>query len=200
MERNFSEALKHRRSYYAITNQSPIADEEITRIVNTAITHVPSAFNSQSTRIVLLLGKHHRRLWNIVKETLRKLVPPEAFGKTEEKIARAFAGGYGTALFFEDDSVVEGLQKAFPAYKENFPGWSAQTSAMHQLAVWTMLEDAGLGASLQHYNPLIDDEVRREWKLPEHWKLVAEMPFGLPSEEPGKKEFQPLEERVRVFR
>ena len=30
---------------------------------------------------------------------------------------------------------------------------------MLQLVVWTALEAEGLGATLQHYNPLIDDEV-----------------------------------------
>ena len=108
--------------------------------------------------------------------------------------------GYGTVLFFEDQKVVKGLQEAFPAYQENFPGWSLQTSAMHQLAIWVMLEDVGFGASLQHYNPLIDEEVRRAWDLPEHWHLIAEMPFGLPLGKPGEKEFQPLEERVRIFK
>ena len=107
---------------------------------------------------------------------------------------------YGTVLFFEDQKVVKGLQEAFPSYQENFPGWSLQTSAMHQLAVWVMLEDVGFGASLQHYNPLIDDEVRRAWNLPAHWHLIAEMPFGVPVNQPGEKEFQPLEERIKVFK
>lgn len=102
--------------------------------------------------------------------------------------------------FFEDTDVVRGLQQQFPAYAGNFPVWSEQTSAMHQLAVWTMLEDAGLGASLQHYNPLIDDEVRKRWSLPGEWKLVAQMPFGTPAGEPGEKTFKPLDERIRVFR
>ena len=43
-----------------------------------------------------------------------------------------------------------------------------------------------------------NDEVRRAWNLPEHWHLIAEMPFGLPIGKPGEKEFQPLEERVRI--
>ena len=46
MEKSFKEALKHRRTYYAITNQSPISDKEIEEIINFAVTHVPSAFNS----------------------------------------------------------------------------------------------------------------------------------------------------------
>lgn len=200
MKRTFNEALKHRRSYYAITNQSPISDAEIENMVDLAVTHVPSAFNSRSTRVVLLLGENHHKLWSIVKETLRKIVPPETFKSTEEKIDHSFASGYGTVLFFEDKSVVKGLQEAFPLYQDRFPGWSLQTSAMHQFAVWTMLEDAGLGASLQHYNPLIDEEVRRTWQLPEAWELISQMPFGLPAGEPGPKEFGDLTSRVKVFK
>lgn len=200
MKRTFTEALKNRRTYYSISNQSPISDGEIEQIVNFAVTHVPSSFNSQSTRVVLLLGDSHQKLWGIVKDTLKKIVPAEAFVKTEEKINHSFAAGYGTVLFFEDQTVVKGLQDAFPSYQENFPGWSLQTSAMHQLAVWTMLEDAGFGASLQHYNPLIDAEVRRTWNLPETWNLIAQMPFGTPLGDPGAKEFQPLESRVKIFK
>ena len=164
MERTFSEALKNRRTYYSITDQSPIPDQEIECIINLAVRHVPSAFNSQSTRVVLLLGKSHKKLWNIVRDALRKIVPGEAFAKTEEKIDNSFACGYGTVLFFEDQKVVKGLQEAFPSYQENFPGWSLQTSA------------------------------------PAHWHLIAEMPFGVPVNQPGEKEFQPLEERIKVFK
>lgn len=199
MEKSFMEALKHRRTYYGITNQSPISNKQIEELVDFAVTHVPSAFNSQSTRVVLLLGENHRKLWQIVKDTLRKIVPAEAFKATEAKIDGSFACGYGTVLFFEDQTVVKGLQDMFSAYKDNFPVWSSQTSAMHQLAIWTLLEDAGLGASLQHYNPLIDEEVRRTWNLPESWSLIAEMPFGLPVSEPGEKEYKPLADRVKVF-
>ena len=120
MERTFSEALKNRRTYYSITDQSPIPDQEIECIINLAVRHVPSAFNSQSTRVVLLLGKSHKKLWNIVKDALRKIVPGEAFAKTEEKIDNSFACGYGTVLFFEDQKVVKGLQEAFPSYQGIF--------------------------------------------------------------------------------
>lgn len=200
MERNLKEALKHRRSYYAIGNRSTIPDDEIEEILDLAVLHTPSAFNSQSTRMVLLLKDHHKRFWEIVKETLKNIIKPAAFSVTEAKIDKSFAAGYGTVLFFEDRSVVEGLQKALPLYHEKFPLWSQQTSAMHQLVVWTMLEDAGLGASLQHYNPLIDEQVIAELKLPENWELVAQMPFGLPLEPPQKKEFKPLCDRMRVFK
>ena len=62
-----------------------------------------------------------------------------------------------------------------------------------------MLEDAGMGASLQHYNPLVDDEVRAAWNLPLHWMLIAQMPFGVPVTRPGSKEVMPLFERVFAF-
>ena len=200
MKRTFAEALEHRRTYYSISSDSPVQDEEVVHIIRTAVKYVPSAFNSQTTRVVLLLDEEHRKLWDIVKETLKNRISSEAFAKTEEKIDGCFACGHGTILYFEETAIVKDMQKAFPSYSENFPTWSEHTSAMHQLAIWTMLEDVGLGASLQHYNPLIDEAVRRTWDLPGSWKLIAEMPFGTPVAEPGEKEFEDLSERVKIFR
>lgn len=200
MDKPFKEVVKHRRSYYSITDQSPLSDKEIEEIIDFVVTYMPSAFNSQSTRIVLLLGEHHTKLWNIVKDELRSILPPEVYMNTEAKIDGSFASGYGTVLFFEDESVVKNLQESFPLYQDRFPEWSLQTSAMHQLAVWCMLEEAGFGASLQHYNSLIDEKVRHTWNLPAHWAFIAEMPFGVPLQQPGEKVIQPLEERVKVFK
>ena len=135
-----------------------------------------------------------------MKRTLQAIVPAEAFVATEQKIDRSFASGYGTVLYYEDTTVVRKLQEQFPTYADNFPIWSEHTSAMHQLAVWTMLEDAGFGASLQHYNPLIDKEVREQWDLPAAWRLIAQMPFGTPGGEPQEKSFKPWEERIRIFK
>ncbi|WP_178791687.1 nitroreductase family protein [Bacteroidaceae bacterium] len=199
MTKSFKEALKGRRTFYQIDNKSTLSDKEIRDIIRFAVEHVPSAFNSQTTRVVLLTGKAHEKLWTIVKDTLRKLVPADAFSKTQQKIDGSFSCGYGTILYFEDMSIVRSLQEKFPTYKDNFPIWSEQTSAMHQLAIWTMLEDAGLGASLQHYNPLIDDEVRKAWSLPDDWKLIAQMPFGTPTAQPGPKDVMSLDKRVFEF-
>lgn len=200
MDRNLKEALQHRRSYYALSPEAPVSDSQIEQIMRFAVKHIPSAFNSQSTRLVLLLHEHHEALWKIVERALRAIVPEDAFARTKEKIDRAFASGYGTVLFYEDTAVVRDLQQNYPLYAGNFPVWSEHTSAMHQLAVWTMLEDAGFGASLQHYNPLIDKEVRERWSLPAEWRLIAQMPFGLPAGEPGEKTFSPVDARIRIFR
>ena len=200
MDKSLKEALKDRHSFYAISSKSPVSDEEIEKIIDWAVTYVPSAFNSQSTRIVLMLGEQHTKLWKIVKDTWKKVVSADAFQTTETKIDTSFASGYGTVLFFEDREVVKKLQEAFPTYREKFPVWSQHTSAMHQIAIWMMLEDAGFGASLQHYNPLIDEEISVTWDLPENWDLVAQMPFGLPLQVPQKKEMEPLTERIKVFK
>jgi len=197
---SFKEALKNRRSIYSIKGESPVSDGEIKEILSFALLNVPSAFNSQSTRLVLLLGAHNKKLWDITLNILKNIVPPAGFAKTEEKINGCFSCGYGTVLFFEDTAVVKGLQEKFPAYKDNFPVWSEHTNAMHQLAVWTMLEDAGLGATLQHYNPLIDEEVKKTWNIDAVWKLRAQMPFGAKTAEPGPKDFSPLEPRLKIFK
>lgn len=200
MKKSIEESLSARRSYYAIGSKPTISDKEIEQIMDFALTNVPSAFNSQSTRLVLLLGENHAKLWNITKDILRSIVPGESFEATERKINSSFASGYATVLFYEDMNVVTGLQNNFPLYADNFPVWAEQTSAMHQLVVWTMLEQAGMGASLQHYSPLIDLQVAAHWAIPESWKLIAQMPFGNPLQEPAPKTMEPLSERLKVFK
>lgn len=193
------EAIKNRRTIYSIADSSPISDDAIKEIIDFAVENVPSAFNSQTTRVVLLLGKEHRQLWKMALDGLRKIVPAEAFASTEVRIG-SFAAGYGTILYFEEQETVKNLQTNFPLYAHNFPIWSEQTSAMHQFAIWTMLEERGLGASLQHYNEVIEEEVMKHWSFSKSWKLIAQMPFGKPTAEAGEKSFLPLDERVIVLK
>jgi hypothetical protein len=191
-------AFEKRRSIYSLGKTKTVSEQKIREIVETAVKHVPSPFNSQSARVVLLFGSESERFWGIVREALRAVVPPEAFEKTEEKI-RSFDAGFGTVLFFEDQSVVTGLQERFALYADNFPIWSLQSNGMLEFAVWTSLADVGVGASLQHYNPLVDEGVRKAWDIPASWKLLAEMPFGSIEAAAGDKEFLPLTDRIRVF-
>ena len=199
MSKDFLKAVADRRTFYGISKESVIPDARIKEIIDHAVKHTPSAFNSQSARVVLLLGNHHDKLWNITKESLRKIVPADKFSSTEEKI-NSFFNGYGTVLFFEDNSVIESLQQQFATYKDNFPIWSQQSNVMHQFVIWTALEIEGFGVSLQHYNELIESDVKKEWSIPANWKLIAQMPFGKPTAQPGEKQFQPLEERIKVFK
>lgn len=199
MKKDFNAAVAERRSFYGISKEAVVSDDKIREIIEHAVKYTPSAFNSQSARVVLLLGQQHDKLWDIAMEALRKIVPADKFKPTEDKI-NSFKNGYGTVLFFEDNSVVEGLQAQFPLYKDNFPVWSQQSSGMHQFVVWTALEIEGFGVSLQHYNELIEAEVKNEWSIPSNWKLIGQMPFGKPTSQPDEKQFKPLEERIRVFK
>ena len=199
MTKNFYEAIEGRRSHYAISNEEIVSDDKIEEIIQHAIKYTPSAFNSQTARVVLLLDKHHTKLWDITKEALRKIVPAENFAPTNEKID-AFNAGYGTILFFEDNNIVENLQKEFPLYKDNFPIWSKESSGMHQFNIWTSLGLNGYGASLQHYNELIEEQIKEEWNIPDGWEMRAQMPFGKPISHPGEKEFQPVEDRIMVYK
>lgn len=199
MSKDFFTAVADRRTFYGISKESMVSDDRIKEIIEHAVKHVPSAFNSQSARVVILLGDHHDKLWDITKDSLRKVVPAEQFSSTEDKI-NSFKSGYGTILFFEDNSVVEALQQQFPLYKDNFPIFSQQASGMHQFVIWTGLEVEGFGVSLQHYNELIESDIKKEWGIADSWKLIAQMPFGKPTAEPGEKQFKPLEERVKVFK
>ena len=200
MEKSFMDAVRGRRTYYAIGKEQVVDIERIQNIVNEAVKHVPSAFNSQSARVVVLFGEQHNRLWDIVKAELKKIVPADKFQATEEKINGAFRSGYGSILYFEDMNVVAGLQQQFPAYKENFPVWSNQSSGMLQFTIWTALEMEGLGVSLQHYNPVIDEAVKAEWDIPDNWKLIAQLPFGKPLSQPDQKDYLPTEERVKIYK
>ncbi len=198
MASDYRSAIKRRRSYYEISAKSTVSDQEIKEILDYAVLNTPSAFNSQSARVVLMLADQHKKMWEIVRASLRKLVEPDKFGPTDAKI-NGFAAGYGTILFYEDQAVVERLQRDFPLYREMFPGFSMNSTGMLQHVVWVMLRDAGLGASLQHYGNLVEKELAKTWSLDAHWRLIAMMPFGVPLSEPGPKEQVPLDQRIKVF-
>ncbi|MCW0323403.1 hypothetical protein NB714_004264 [Pantoea dispersa] len=174
---DFISLAKKRRSVYALGKNVLISQYEIAGLIKDAVKQAPSAFNSQSSRVVILFGRDHGILWNMTREKLRKIVPPENFQSTAERIS-SFADSAGTVLFFEDQDTVKLLQEQYPGYAENFPVWSEQSSGMAQYAVWLALAEKGIGANLQHYNPLIDEEVHTGWNVPASWKLRAQMNFG----------------------
>ena len=69
-------------------------------------------------------------------------------------------------MFFEDETVVDGMKQKFSLYADKFPVWALQSDAMLQYTLWVALEAEGLGANLQHYNPIIDERVAAQWNLP----------------------------------
>ncbi|MCX8747390.1 nitroreductase family protein [Snodgrassella sp. B3800] len=192
------EAIEKRRTQYALGKNITQEQEEITALIEQAVKLSPSAFNSQSSRVVVLFNQQSEKFWHIVMNELRAIVPANKFAPTEAKI-NGFAAGIGTILFYEDLQTIAGLQQQYPSYAEQFPIWSEQGSGIAQFAVWTALANAGIGASLQHYNPLPDAAAAKEWQIPDSWKLRAMMPFGSNEAPFPEKTFIDDTERFKVF-
>ena len=190
--------IKQRRTIYAVGKNVALTPEQIESVIKEAVNHSPSAFNSQTSRIVTLFGESHLQFWNVVRETLRKIVPDAAFEGTNAKI-NSFAAGYGTVLFYEDQDVVKSLQEQFALYADNFPVWSEHSSAIAQFAVWTVLSEQNIGASLQHYNPIVDAEIAEIFDIPANWKLRAQLVFGSIEAPAGEKTFMAEADRFKTF-
>ena len=195
---SFLDHIKQRRTIYAVGKNVALTPEQIESVIKEAVNHSPSAFNSQTSRIVTLFGESHLQFWNVVRETLRKIVPEAAFEGTNTKI-NSFAAGYGTVLFYEDQDVVKSLQEQFALYADNFPVWSEHSSAIAQFAVWTALSEQGIGASLQHYNPIVDAEIAEIFDIPANWKLRAQLVFGSIEAPAGEKTFMAEADRFKTF-
>ena len=200
MSRTFIEAISHRRSNYLLENISPVSTAHILDTIDTILSVVPSPFNAQSARVVVLFGEQHLALWDIVEQELKSRIPSDIFDKTRQKLHNAFRSGFGTILIYEDEATLDKLRIDTPDYAENVSRWSEQSSGMLQFALWTALEDMGFGASLQHYNPLIDKAVSERWLIDKSWRLIAQMPFGLPKDNPSPHiQKTPIHQRRLVF-
>lgn len=192
------QAFDERRSIYALGNELPVAAQAIVNMAERVLLHTPSAFNSQSSRLVVLFGAEHHKFWDIAEEKLRETIGDGDFSGSQKKMD-SFRAAAGTVLFYEDKKVTESLQQQYALYADRFPVWAQQTSAMHQYAMWTELRTLDVGASLQHYNPLVDADVATAFAIPDSWELVAQMPFGNIVAPADEKTYQPLNERMKVY-
>ena len=147
---NFQSLLEKRRTIYQLGKDVTLSKDEITSMIKKAVSEAPSAFHSQSSRVVVLLGEEHTKVWDITEAQLRNIVPADQFEPTKARID-GFRAAFGTVLFYEDQNVVKGLQEQFPLYAANFPKWSQESTAIAQYAVWLLLAESDIGASLQHY-------------------------------------------------
>lgn len=185
-----TESLKARRSYYAINRELPVSIEQVVDLIKELTELVPDAYNMKSSRVVIVYGDEQDELWNTIYDVFG--------GKVPRSKIDSFRAGSGTILYFYDRKAVEAFQKQFPTYADNFPVWASQSSGMLQLSIWSGLRELNIGASLQHYNPVIDRAVKELFNLPEEYVLVAEMPFGGIAEEPAPKDKEDITKRVTI--
>jgi hypothetical protein len=196
----YIDIMKLRRSQYDLTTVSALERKTLLERLATVIEQTPTGFNSQSSRLVVLFDKRHDEFWDLVLQGIAKEIGNNtpAFEKSRQKIA-GMKRSAGTILFFEDEDVNAELKNKFALYAKNIEVWSEQAQGMLQLAVWTMLAEAGMGASLQHYNELVAPKIQAQLGLAPSWRLVAQMPFGIPNGVLAPKEKIPGAERIKTF-
>lgn len=180
--------LNQRRTYYNLNKTLPVSKSEVKKVIEDITELIPDAFNMKSARVLVVMDKKQDELWDRIFDTFEGKVP-------REKID-GFKAAAGTILYFYDEEVVATLQEKFPTYADNFPVWANQANGMLQINIWTGLRELGIGANLQHYNPVIDSLVQEMFEVPKSWKLIAQMPFGGIVTEPDPKEKENIADRV----
>lgn len=188
----YTDMIKKRRSYYDLKADQVISDSQVEDLVKEVVQLTPDAYNMQSTKTVLLMGEKSKAFWEKVNETFDNKIDPDK--------QAGFENARATVLFFIDQKIVEEMADQFPKYAENFSKFSLHASGMAQINMWNAFRQEGLGASLQHYSPAIDEWVRQDYDLPASWTLIAQMPLGAIGSEPEAKDKHPIEERVKIFK
>ena len=186
------ESVEKRRSYYQIGKKLPVDTDKVVGIIEKATELVPDSFNMKSARVIIAMGEKQDALWDRVYDAFKGKVP-------REKID-GFKAGAGTVLYFIEENIVRELQSKYPTYAENFPVWAQQANGMLQFTVWTALRDIDIGATVQHYNPVINDAVKKLFDVPDSWTLNAQMPFGGIEAEPEAKEKEDISLRVKIYK
>ncbi len=192
----FVELLEKRRSQYAIGANTDITAADVAATLRDVISHVPSAFNSQSSRVVVVSGENNEKLWDLIKE-VQSQVLDEGTLNYMTPIMDGARTAVGTVLFFEDRDAVE---NGIPANDERRYVYKNHASANAQLTTWLAITELGLGGNLQHFNigyeQGFDRAIRELLDLPESWELVAELPFGSIEAPAAAKEVAPVENLV----
>lgn len=189
---NYIDALAKRRTQYVLGRSLPVPEEVVVDLITKVAALTPDAFNMRSARVIVAAGEKQDTLWDAVDHAFGGKVP-------KEKI-EGFRAAYGTVLYFIDTSVVNAMAKRFPRYAENFPLWANHANGMLQFNIWTGLRTLGVGANIQHYNPVIDDAVKALFHAPDSWKLIAQMPFGSIEAEAPAKDREDITRRVWILK
>lgn len=128
------ELVKARRTYYGLKAESPIEDEAIEAIVRDSVLHVPSSFNTQTSRVVLLLKEEHQKVWDIAIQAMEGLVaaghvPKDMFENHTKPKLNAFRAAYGTVCL------------SLPSHRSGWPPLS--------FSRWDTLADMRVGPLLR---------------------------------------------------
>lgn len=197
---SFTDLQEKRRSIYVLGDNVSKTPEELFELVKSAVKHAPTAFNNQTVRTVVLFGEKKDQLWDITADRLKSEVPTEAAYQNTLAKLNSFKAGVATVLFYSDTDVVKTFEENIPLYSENFYDWSEQGHGIAEYATWLAVTEAGLGANIQHYNPLIDEPVAKAFDIPAHWRLRAQLNIGSIEEPASIKEYMTDDDRFKLVK
>lgn len=195
----FKQVIKDRRSIYAIGNNSEHSIEDIVASIRETQKDVPTAFNSQTSRLVILNGESNTKFWDLILE-VQESVLDKATWDFMSPIMHGAKNGIGTVLFFEDRDAVAKMPTQgarTEAYKQN-------NSANSQYATWLALAEMNLGGSLQHFNvgyeQGFDKAIREMFNLPDSYELIAQLPFGSIEQAADAKDYMDTNVQVQLIK
>lgn len=194
----FVDLVEKRRSIYALGTDSEYSKKDIEKRIREVVKQVPSAFNSQTTRVVVLFDEANNKFWDHIYNVQKDILD----GGMQDWMSGVVTGaknGIGTVLFFEDLDAA----KKMPTEGARTEAYKQNNNANAQYAVWLALAEMDLGASLQHFNvgyeQGFDKATREMFNLPETYEMIAQMPFGSIEQEAGEKEHIDTDVQVKVF-
>ncbi|KAL6691327.1 nitroreductase [Trichoderma pleuroticola] len=193
------ELLIKRRTTHYLGKDQKVDKQVVIKIMREALLVAPSFFNAQTTRMVLLLDDENEKLWELVKNCLEQHTKEKSLGLDTIEKLNGFKQANGTILFFEDRSAISHLREIpqYNRYQTYFDSWSEQTNAIHHLGCALCAQ--GLGVALQHYNPLVDQQIATQWNIDSNWQLIAQLVFGKPMVKPQEKTCTPFDQRVFIY-
>lgn len=200
MKEHLIELANKRRSIYNLGRHVTQSQDDIANLIEKSVRVAPTAFNNQTTRAVVLFNNSHEQLWDIVIDQLKSEISSKKNYQLALQKIKKFKSAFGTILFFTDMDIVHQYELSKPLYANNFADWAEQGQGYATFVVWTALAENGIGANLQHYNPLIDARVSKEFNIAKSWKLRAQMDFGSIESIAAKKEFMDNANRFKVLK
>ena len=97
-----------------------LSNQELIDTIQGAVLNTPTAFNSQTSRVVSCWMKNQMPSgMRLLIQSLKKVTPADAFEGTKERL-KGFAQAKGTILFYEDQDVVKG-SKSNPTLCRKLP-------------------------------------------------------------------------------
>lgn len=194
----FVDLVEKRRSIYALGTASRYFKQDIEKRIREVVIKVPSAFNSQITRVVILFDNANIKFWNHIYDVQKDVLEGEMWDMMSSIITGG-KEGIGIVLFFEDKDAVESM----PARGVRQEAYKQNNNANAQYAVWLALTEMDLGASLKHFNvgyeQGFDKATKEMFDLPESYEMLAQMPFGSIEQEAGEKDHIDTDVQVKVF-